>query len=55
MGVYQVRSNKSPWFKIALGPGAYMYIQMSDFRAMMALLLIKSSCLLIALLFSIKH
>jgi hypothetical protein len=36
MGVYQVCSNKSPWFKIALGPGAY--IQVSDFRVIMALL-----------------
>jgi hypothetical protein len=35
MGVYQVGSNKSPWFKIGLGPGAY--IQVSDFRAIMAL------------------
>jgi hypothetical protein len=37
MGVYQICSNKSPWFKIDLGPGAY--IQMSDFSAIMALLL----------------
>jgi hypothetical protein len=28
--------NKNPWFKIGLGPGAY--IQVSDFRAIMALL-----------------
>jgi hypothetical protein len=35
---YQVYSNESPWFKIGLGPGAY--IQVSDFRAIMALLLI---------------
>jgi hypothetical protein len=36
MGVYQVFSNKSPWLKIGLGPGAF--IQESDFRAIMALL-----------------
>jgi hypothetical protein len=36
MGVFKVCSNKSPWFKIGLGPGAY--IQVSDFRAIMALL-----------------
>jgi hypothetical protein len=37
MGVNQVCSNKSPWFKIGFGPGAY--IQVSDFRAIMAHLL----------------
>jgi hypothetical protein len=31
-----VCSNKSPWFKIGLGPGAF--IEVSDFRAIMALL-----------------
>jgi hypothetical protein len=36
MGVYQVCSNKSPWFKIGLGTGAY--IQVRNFRAIMALL-----------------
>jgi hypothetical protein len=29
VGVYLVCSNKSPWFKLGLGPGAY--IQVSDF------------------------
>jgi hypothetical protein len=38
MGVYHVCSIKAPGFKIDLGPGAY--IQMSDFRAIMALLLV---------------
>jgi hypothetical protein len=38
MAVYQVCSNKSPWFKIGIGPGAY--IQVSNFRAIMALLFI---------------
>jgi hypothetical protein len=38
--IYQVCSNKSPWFKIGPGPGAY--IQVSDFRAIMAILFIKS-------------
>jgi hypothetical protein len=38
MGIYQVCSNKSPWFKIGLGPGAY--IQVSNFRAIMALLFV---------------
>jgi hypothetical protein len=38
MGVHQVCSNKSLWFKIGLGPGAY--IQVSDFRAIMILLFI---------------
>jgi hypothetical protein len=37
MGVYQVCSNKSPWVKI--GPAPVAYIQVSDFRAIMALLL----------------
>jgi hypothetical protein len=36
MGVYQVCSNKSSWVKIGPAPGAY--IQVSDFRAIMALL-----------------
>jgi hypothetical protein len=36
MGVYQVGSNKSPWVEIGPAPGAY--IQVSDFRAIMALL-----------------
>jgi hypothetical protein len=36
MAVYQDCSNKSPWFKIDLGPG--VYIQVNDFRAIMALL-----------------
>jgi hypothetical protein len=37
MGVYQVCSNKSPWVKIGPAPGAF--IQVSDFMAIMALLL----------------
>jgi hypothetical protein len=36
MSVYQNCSNKSPWVKIGPTPGAY--IQVSDFRAIMALL-----------------
>jgi hypothetical protein len=44
MGVYKVCSNKSPWFKIDLGPGAY--IQVSDFRAIMALFLILNCSIL---------
>jgi hypothetical protein len=36
MGVYQVCSNKSPWDKIS--PALWAYIQVSDFRAIMALL-----------------
>jgi hypothetical protein len=41
MGVYQVCANKSPWVKLALqrwGLGAY--IQVSDLRAIMALLFV---------------
>jgi hypothetical protein len=42
MGVYQVCANKSPWVKLALQRwgrwGAY--IQVSDLRAIMALLFI---------------
>jgi hypothetical protein len=39
MAAYQVCSNKSPWFKIGIGPGAY--IQVSNFsRAIMALLFV---------------
>jgi hypothetical protein len=40
MGVYQVCSNKSPWVKIgpARGVEGEAYIQVSDFRAIMALL-----------------
>jgi hypothetical protein len=38
MAVYQVCSNKSPWFEIGIGPG--VYIQVSDFRAIMSLLFI---------------
>jgi hypothetical protein len=34
--VYQVCPNKSPWFKLALAKGPY--IQVNDFRAIMALL-----------------
>jgi hypothetical protein len=37
MGVYQDCSITYPWFKLGLGPGAY--IQVSVFRATMALLL----------------
>jgi hypothetical protein len=47
MGVYQVCANKSPWVKLALqrwGLGAY--IQVSDLRAIMALLLFFSSTIL---------
>jgi hypothetical protein len=36
IGVYQVCSNKSPWVKI--GPVLGAYLQVSDFRAIMALL-----------------
>jgi hypothetical protein len=36
MGVHQVCSNKSPWIKI--GHVMWAYIQVSDFRAIMALL-----------------
>jgi hypothetical protein len=44
MGVYQVCANKSPWVKLALqrwGDGGLgvSYIQVSDLRAIMALLL----------------
>jgi hypothetical protein len=38
MGVYQVGSNKSPGFKLASLRTAY--IQVSDFRAIMALLFV---------------
>jgi hypothetical protein len=38
MGVYQVCSNKSPWVKIGPARGGGGYIQVSDFRAIMALL-----------------
>ena len=42
MGVYQVCANKSPWVKLALqrwgGGGWGAYIQVSDLRAIMALL-----------------
>jgi hypothetical protein len=36
MGVFQVCSNKSPWVQTGPAPGAY--IQVSDLRAIMALL-----------------
>jgi hypothetical protein len=40
MGVYQVCSNKSPWVKIGPARGrGEAYIQVSDLRAIMALLL----------------
>jgi hypothetical protein len=42
MAVYQVCSNKSPCFKIGIGPGAF--IQVSDFRAIMALLFLLEPC-----------
>jgi hypothetical protein len=38
VNVYQVYLNKSPWFKIGIGPGAY--IQVSVFRAIMGFLFI---------------
>jgi hypothetical protein len=41
MGVYQVCSNKSPWVKIGPARGGEAYIQVSDFRAIMALLFTK--------------
>jgi hypothetical protein len=42
MGFYQVCANKSPWVKLALqrlGGVGGAYIQVSDLRAIMALLL----------------
>jgi hypothetical protein len=41
MGVYQVCSNKSPWVKISPAPGAYK--QVSDFRAIIALLFLSTA------------
>jgi hypothetical protein len=51
MGVYQVFSNKSPWVRFDPTPGAY--IQVSDFRAIMALLL--SLCMQIVISISSKE
>jgi hypothetical protein len=45
MGVYQVCSNKSPWVKIGSALGAY--IQVRDFRAIVALFFFVSNAILI--------
>jgi hypothetical protein len=45
MGVFQVFSNKSPGFQTGPAPGAY--IQVSDLRAIMALLFLQLSIFVI--------
>jgi hypothetical protein len=45
MAVYQVCSNKSPLFKIGIGPG--VYLQVSDIRAIMALFLYHANHMLL--------